>query len=164
MKTLLSFLATAVSGVALIGCDQKRIEKLEEGVATEANVRQQFGEPQATYLDSDGSKTFEYSRQPEGQVAYMITIGPDGKMSALRQVLKPADFAKVVPGMEAAQVRRMLGRPAKMAKYALKPDEEHWEWRWLDGQEAKVFTVTFGPQGKVVTTTTADDPRQFNRN
>ena len=30
---------------ALLGCDAQRIEKLEEGVATEADVRKQFGEP-----------------------------------------------------------------------------------------------------------------------
>jgi outer membrane protein assembly factor BamE (lipoprotein component of BamABCDE complex) len=94
----------------------------------------------------------------------MITIGPDGKMSALRQVLKPADFAKVIPGMESAQVRRMLGRPAKTAKYPLKPDEEHWEWRWLDGQQSKVFTVTFGPQGTVASTTVSDEQRDLQKN
>ena len=164
MKTSAALIGLTGLVIGLFGCDQKRIEKLEEGVATEADVRQQFGEPQQTYSDPDGSRTFEYSRQPEGQVAYMITIGPDGKMSALRQVLKPADFAKVVPGMESAQVRRMLGRPAKTAKYPLKPDEEHWEWRWLDGQQSKVFTVTFGPQGRVDSTSVSDEQRDLPKN
>jgi len=164
MKTAVAIIGLAGLVIGLFGCDQKRIEKLEEGVANEADVRQQFGEPQETYSDPDGSRTFEYSRQPEGQVAYMITIGPDGKMSALRQVLKPADFAKVVPGMESAQVRRMLGRPAKTAKYPLKPDEEHWEWRWLDGQQSKVFTVTFGPQGRVASTSVSDEQRDLQKN
>ena len=122
------------SVLALVGCDQQKIAKLEEGVATEADVRQQFGEPHATYPEADGSKTFEFSRQPEGQVAYMITIGADGKMSALRQVLKNAEFAKIKPGMDKGEVRRVLGKPAKTAKFDLKPDEEHWDWRWLDGQ------------------------------
>ncbi len=164
MKTVVAIIGLAGLVISLFGCDLKRIEKLEEGVATEADVRQQFGEPQETYSDPDGSRTFEYSRQPEGQVAYMITIGPNGKMSALRQVLKPADFAKVVPGMESAQVRRMLGRPAKTAKYPLKPDEEHWEWRWLDGQQSKVFTVTFGPQGRVASTSVSDEQRDLQKN
>ena len=97
----------------------------------------QFGEPQATYNEADGGKTFEYSRQPEGQVAWMITIGADGKMSALRQVLKPTEFAKVKPGMDKADVRRLLGKPGKTARFDLKPDEEHWDWRWLDGQIAQ---------------------------
>jgi outer membrane protein assembly factor BamE (lipoprotein component of BamABCDE complex) len=148
-----------VTLLALVGCDPQKIAKLEEGVSTEADVRRQFGEPHATYADADGSRTFEYSRQPEGQVAYMITIGSDGKMSALRQVLKPVEFAKVVPGLDKAQVRRLLGKPAKTVTYPLKPDEEHWDWRWLDGQFPKVFSVTFDRDGKVLVTATADDPR-----
>jgi outer membrane protein assembly factor BamE (lipoprotein component of BamABCDE complex) len=137
--------------LALIGCDLQRIEKLEEGVATEADVRKQFGEPHATYTEADGAKTFEYSRQPEGQVAYMITIGTDGK------------FAKVQPGMDKAAVRRLLGKPAATAKYDLKPDEEHWDWRWLDGQISKLYTVTFSREGKVLSTAIADDPGKVGR-
>ncbi|HET9977035.1 MAG TPA: outer membrane protein assembly factor BamE [Burkholderiaceae bacterium] len=143
----------------LWGCDPQRVAKLEEGVATEADVKAQFGEPQVTYNEADGGRTFEYSRQPEGQVAYMITIGADGKMSALRQVLKPAEFAKVTPGLDKAAVRRLLGKPAKTAKFELKPDEEHWDWRWLDRQEAKFFSVTFDRDGKVVSTAVTDDLR-----
>jgi outer membrane protein assembly factor BamE (lipoprotein component of BamABCDE complex) len=151
--------------LALAGCDPQKIAKLEEGVATEADVRREFGEPHATYSEADGGKTFEYSRQPEGQVAWMITIGADGKMSALRQVLKASEFAKIKPGMDKAEVRRMLGKPYKTAKYDLKPDEEHWDWRWLDGQRAMVFSVTFDRDGKVATSASSDDPReQQNRN
>ena len=152
--------------LALVGCDPQKIAKLEEGVATEADVRKQFGEPHATYSEADGSKTFEYSRQPEGQVAYMITIGTDGKMSALRQVLKPAEFAKVKPGMDKGEVRRLLGKPAKTAKFDLKPDEEHWDWRWLDAQQGKLFSVTFDRDGKVMASAVSDDPERgySNRN
>jgi hypothetical protein len=146
--------------LALIGCDPQKIAKLEEGVATEADVKKQFGEPHATYSEADGSKTFEYSRQPEGQVAYMITIGGDGKMSALRQVLKPAEFAKIKPGMDKGEVRRVLGKPAKTAKFDLKPDEEHWDWRWLDGQVPKFFSVTFNRDGKVMASAVSEDPRE----
>jgi hypothetical protein len=143
--------------LALAGCDPQKIAKLEEGVATEADVRKQFGEPDATYNEADGGKTFEFTRQPEGQTAYMITIGADGKMSALRQVLKPAEFAKIQPGMDKAAVRRTLGKPYKTTRYDLKPDEEHWDWRWADGQVAKIFGVTFNRDGKVMSSAVSDD-------
>jgi outer membrane protein assembly factor BamE (lipoprotein component of BamABCDE complex) len=162
-RIVMASLLTAL--LALVGCDQQKIAKLEEGVATEADVRKEFGEPHATYSEADGSKTFEYSRQPEGQVAYMITIGGDGKMSALRQVLKTVEFAKIKPGMDKAAVRRVLGKPGKTAKFDLKPDEEHWDWRWLDGQIPKVFSVTFDRDGKVMASAVSDDPaQQQNRN
>jgi outer membrane protein assembly factor BamE (lipoprotein component of BamABCDE complex) len=158
-----TWMALPMLALALAACDPQKIAKLEEGVATEADVRRQFGEPHATYAESDGSRTFEYSRQPEGQVAYMITIGTDGKMSALRQVLKPADFAKVQPGMDKAQVRRTLGKPARTMTFDLKPGEEHWQWRWLDDQVPKLFDVTFDRDGKVTASAIADDLRDAQR-
>ncbi len=143
--------------LALIGCDQQRIAKLEEGVATEADVRREFGEPAAVYAEADGARTLEFPRQPQGQVNYMITIGADGKMSALRQVLKPAEFAKVTAGMDKTEVRRVLGKPAKTVRFDLKPDEEHWDWRWLDAQQPKLFSVTFDRDGRVIRTAAMDD-------
>jgi SmpA / OmlA family len=145
----------------LAGCDQKKIEELEEGVATEADVRAKFGEPAAVYNEENGSRTFEYPRQPEGQRNYMITVGADGKMSALRQVLKTDTFAKVTPGLDKTQVRRLLGRPGKTQVFQLKK-EEVWDWRFLDRQENKVFTVTFDNNGIVTTSATIIDPRELN--
>jgi len=149
---------------ALAGCDQQRIAKLEEGVATEADVKREFGEPKAVFNEPDGGRTFEYPRQPEGQTNYFITIGADGRMSALRQVLKPSEFAKVRPGLDKAEVRKLLGQPAKTQRFDLKPDEEHWDWRWLDGQQAKLFSVTFDRDGKVVTSASSDDLRDAMKN
>ncbi len=141
------------------GCDQQRIAELEEGVSTEADVRARFGEPAAVYPEDDGSRTFEYPRQPEGQSNYMITIGPDGKMSALRQVLKQADFETIRPGLDKAEVRRRLGRPAATQVFALK-NQEVWDWRYLEDQQPRVFSVTFDMDGRVLSTASAVDPRE----
>jgi SmpA / OmlA family len=146
----------------LAGCDPQKIAELEEGVATEADVRARFGEPVAVYDEAAGARTLEYPRQPEGQRNYMITIGADGKMSALRQVLTPANFARVVPGLSTDEVRRLLGRPAKQSVYAISPNED-WEWRFLDGTQAKVFTVTFDKAGHVVSSVAAADPRDLHQ-
>ncbi len=139
------------------GCDPKKISELEEGVATEADVRAKFGEPAAVYTEENGARTFEYPRQPEGHVNYMITLGADGKMSSLRQVLKPTSFVKVVAGMDKSQLRRLLGRPAKTQVYELK-QEEVWDWRFLDNHENKVFSVTLDKNGTVRSTATTLDP------
>ena len=80
----------------------------------------------------------------------MITIGADGKLSALRQVLAPHVFARIVPGMEENEVRRMLGKPAKMMTYQLK-QETDWDWNYIDPPTRDMeFTVTFGPDGRVL--------------
>ena len=143
----------------LMACDSQKISELEEGVSTEADVRKRFGEPTAVYTESNGDVTFEYPRQPAGHVNYMISIGPDGKMSALRQVLKLANFKRVTPGLDRSQVRRLLGRPAKAQSFALK-EEEVWDWRYRAGPQVRLFSVTFDKDGKVVGTASGDDPRE----
>jgi hypothetical protein len=157
--------AAAILGLALAlsllaGCDPKKVSELEEDVSTEADVRSRFGEPTAIYIEPNGDRTLEYARQPAGHANYMITIGPSGKMTSLRQVLHPANLAKVVPGLDKEQVRRMLGRPAKMQGYALK-EQEVWDWRFADGPEIKVFSVTFDKAGVVIGTGTTLDPKEL---
>lgn len=157
-------LIVALAAGLLAACDPQRIEKLEEGLSTEADVRQQFGEPTLVVEHADGSKRLEYPRQPEGSTNYAIEIGPDGKMSALRQQLHTGNFAKVEAGMAQDAVRQLLGRPAKTWAFPTKPDETTWDWRFLDGQQRKVFSVTFGRDGRVLSSSTSDDPRDVQRN
>ena len=156
--------------LGLLGCDAQHIAELEEGVATEADVRARFGEPEKIWDAADmagipspgaaaepGARTFEYNRQPAGQVNYMITIGPDGKMSALRQVLNPQNFARVLPGMPMEQVRKMLGKPMKITPYALKR-ETHYDWRYLAAPQTKmIFTVVFDADLRVLRSMSVDE-------
>ena len=156
--------------LGLVGCDNQRITELEEGVATEADVRARFGEPEKTWDAADmaklpqpgaaaepGAKTFEYNRQPAGNVNYMITIGPDGKMSALRQVLTPQNFAKVLPGMPMETVRKMLGKPMKVTPYALS-QTTHYDWRYVNPPTtAMIFTAVFDKDLKVMSTGSVEE-------
>ncbi|MEJ7929103.1 outer membrane protein assembly factor BamE [Ramlibacter sp. AN1015] len=134
----------------LTGCDPQRISELEEGVSTEADVRARFGAPEAIWEAPGGGYTLEYNRNPAGHQNYMITIGPDGRMSALRQVLHPGNFARVQPGMSMEEVRRMLGRPARQQSVPLR-GETAWDWRWMDPPNASMlFTVWFDRDLRVV--------------
>ena len=141
MRILTYLAAAVVAALALVACDQQRISELEEGLSTEAEVRERFGVPDYIWDEGGGARTLEYNRQPAGERNYMITIGPDGKMSALRQVLTPQNFALITPGMDLGEVRRRLGRPAKVTPYALR-GETHHDWRFLEPpSERKMFTV-----------------------
>ncbi|MEO5658619.1 MAG: outer membrane protein assembly factor BamE [Polaromonas sp.] len=156
--------------VALAGCDQQRIKELEEGVSSEADVRARFGAPENIWEARDmaslpmpgaaaepGARTLEYNRQPEGNVNYMITIGPHGKMTALRQVLTPENFAKVLFGMSMEQVRKMLGKPMKITPYALKHQTQY-DWRYLSPPSTRrIFTVVFDADLRVVGTASTDE-------
>ena len=145
---------------ALAACDVQNISELEEGVSTEADVRERFGAPEAVWDGEDGAQVYEYNRQPAGYQNYQITIGADGKMSALRQVLTPRTFAEVVPGMPMEAVRRKLGKPMKITTFDLK-GETHYDWRYHDGpnnSDSRIFTVVFDRDFKVVSTGSVSDP------
>ncbi len=160
MKVFYKFLCLTVATLAVAACDPQRVEKLEEGVSSEVDVRKQFGDPVTVTVAADGSRSMDYPRQPEGWTNYVITIGPDGKMSSLRQLLNPDNFAKIKPGLSQQDVRNILGRPAKTVPYALKK-EEVWDWRFKHlGQNSQMFSVTFDAGGKVLVTGIADDPRE----
>ena len=161
-KTTTALLATLAAGCALLlgGCDQQKISELEEGVSTEADVRARFGEPEKIWDAPDGGRTFEYNRQPAGHRNYMITIGTDGKMSALRQVLTPQNFAKVQPGMMMEEVRKMLGKPARITPFE-RQGEVAYDWRYLDSPNTHmVFTVFFDRDYRVLRTDSVVDPEQ----
>jgi outer membrane protein assembly factor BamE (lipoprotein component of BamABCDE complex) len=157
---LLSWVLALLAALTLTACDPQAISELEEGVSTEADVRERFGAPEAIWDGPDGAQIYEYNRQPAGHTNYMITIGADGKMSALRQVLTPQNFARVEVGMPMEAVRRMLGKPMKITPYELKR-QTHYDWRYQDGpntSDTKIFTVVFDSDLKVVSTGSMTDP------
>ncbi|MFC4789626.1 MULTISPECIES: outer membrane protein assembly factor BamE [Giesbergeria] len=153
--------STVVMGCALLalsGCDPQRISELEEGLSTEVDVRDRFGVPDHVWDEGGGSRTLEYNRQPAGMRNYMITIGPDGKMSALRQVLTPENFARITPGMGMDEVRKRLGKPAKVTPLALQ-NETHHDWRFLEPPHTPMlFTVVTDKQLRVLRTQIGPDP------
>jgi hypothetical protein len=155
------FMGILASLLTLVGCDPQRIQELEEGVATEADVRAKFGEPEKIWDGEVGARIFEYNRQPAGHRNYMITIGTDGKMSALRQVLTPQNFARVQPGMMMEDVRKMLGKPMKVVPYELKK-ETHYNWRYLADQNntSMIFSAVMDSNLKVIRTETMLDPEE----
>jgi hypothetical protein len=144
--------------LGLVACDQAAISELEEGVSTEADVVQRFGQPERVWPEAGGARTFEYNRQPEGLRNYMITIGADGRMSALRQVLTPDNFRRVQPGMGVEDVRRLLGKPARQVPYQLQ-NHVVWTWKFLDPpSDKKAFNVVFSPDYRVIRTEIGPDP------
>ena len=160
LRTLGLLLGVFGAALCLTACDDQRIKELEEGVATEGDVKMKFGEPEKVWEGDNGARIFEYNRQPAGAKNYMITIDPDGKMTALRQVLAPHVFAKIEPGMPMETVRKMLGKPMKITPFELK-NVWHYDWRYMDGpnvSDAKIFTVVFNTDMKVLSTGSVADP------
>ena len=88
----------------------------------------------------------------------MISMGTDGKMTALRQVLTPQNFAKVQSGMMMEDVRKMLGKPMRVVPYELKK-ETYYKWRYLEAPNTSmVFSAVMDSNLKVIRTETGRDP------
>lgn len=137
---------------ALFGCDL-RMNELNPGVSTGAEVRTIMGQPTYEWKDPDGAVTWEFPRGPSGSVTYMIDLRPDGVLKAIRQVLREEYFAQIRPGLTQDEVRKLIGRPAETMTFPLKK-EEVWSWKFEEGSgQYWHFHVHFDLGGKVVTAT-----------
>lgn len=143
--------------LSLLGCD--RTHELRPGISNTAEIIDKLGRPTMEWQEGE-DKIWEYPFTPEGTRNYMLTIGPDGVLKAMEQVLTPENFAKVQPGMSREQIRRLLGKPASVQFFDLK-QEETWEWKEasaLPGVDMR-FVVHFGNSGKVTGTSRYENPK-----
>ena len=148
--------------LVLAGCDNDRVAGTEEDVTTESEVLARWGKPANIWDGPDGARAFEYNRQPQGTTNYMITIGQDGKVTALRQVLTRENFARVQPGMPMEDVRKLLGQPARVTPYPLQ-HQTVYTWRFREGHgAASLFTATFDADLAVVSTAIGEDPQDMS--
>ena len=74
--------------LALSGCDAQREARLQPGQATEQEVLREFGTPVTIRVQPDGLRRLEFSAQPEGSTNHVATIGTDGRLVQLRQLLQ----------------------------------------------------------------------------
>jgi len=143
-----------LAGLGLVGCDAISLKELKPGVSNGYEVRERMGQPTMEWKNVDGTLTWEFPRGPEGIVTYMIVIGPDNILREIRQVLTDENFARIEKGLTKEQVRRLVGKPARMTTFALK-NEEVWDWKYQgEGRPntMEFFHVHFDPDGKVIHT------------
>lgn len=151
--------------LSVLGCDPSgraledlRLAKLKPGVSTEQDVRGLFGAP-FTVRESGATKGLVYPLGPEGLHTLLLKIGADGKYAGHENLLTRANFEQVKPGMPQSEVQQLLGPPGSSKEYALKK-QRAWEWRFLDGNEARMFVVMLDSSGLVVSTAIEEDPRR----
>ncbi len=153
-------ITAALAAVGFVGaCDLQNIAELEPGVSTDADVREKFGQPEAVWEGADGAQIYEYNRQPEGVVNYMITVGADGVLVKVSQVLTQENFAQVQPGMAMEQVRRMLGKPRMVQTFPLNGEtSQDWRFQPKGQTEPMIFSVAYDRDLRVIRTGTMPDP------
>ncbi|WP_415872610.1 outer membrane protein assembly factor BamE [Burkholderia ubonensis] len=172
-KYFATLLVAGAVGVLTAGCDEQKVAdavnaikpdelafgNLQPGVSTIDDVRRQAGKPEIVWQNEDGSQRLEYPRGPNGLNTWMLDFGPDGRLLSITQALTAGNIAKVAPGMTQDNVRRLLGKPATVAQYALS-HETVWSWHWGEGGVSgdAMFNAHFSPDGIVTRTSRSEAP------
>jgi hypothetical protein len=140
MKLIYSLL---FSSVLLSACTT-----LVPGTSKEADVLAHFGQPVEQRTLPDGGRILEYPRSPLGFENWRVTLGADGTVRNVEQLLDEPHFARVKPGMTVDQVKLELGRPGEFAKYA-NLSEEVLSWRYMEFSRRMFFNAHFDMSGRL---------------
>ena len=119
-----------LSSMLLAACASYGGSGLKPGEARLEDVQALMGAPAMRWQDADGSIQLAYPRGPAGFDTFMVRLGSDGRLQSITNVLEPAGFARLRPGMTKDEVLRVLGPPDHGSTVYFKArDELVWDWR-----------------------------------
>ena len=166
MGWLAGVTAAAAVLLTLAACDpggrpyeDLRLARLKAGESTEQDVVRLFGAPAAVRSLPSG-RGLVYPLGPEGAHTLLLRIGADGRYEGRDNLLTRENFGRITPGMPGDKVTALLGPPGRIEGYPLK-QQRAWEWRFLDGNDTRLFVVMFDAAGRVVSTAIEEDPRRI---
>lgn len=136
MKRLMKAAGLATAIGLLAGC---ALTPVRPGMSREQVVAS-HGVPTRVVPMATGSR-LQYSRQPAGQSAVMVDLDAAGKVVAVREMLKPEEFARIAPGQWSRDdVEREFGPPAWTDRVASWPGDIM-NYRWRDNVHNMYFWV-----------------------
>jgi hypothetical protein len=136
MKILPTLASVAVAACLLAGC---AVSSVKPGMTRE-EVIAGYGRPTGIVPISTGTR-LQYSRQPRGQSVVMVDLDANGKVVSAKEVLTPAEFAKVEIGKWTRRdIEREFGPPAIVDRVASWPSDIM-TYRWRDTVTDMFFFV-----------------------
>lgn len=139
---------------ALTGCSN--LDQLKPGITRADEVISLLGEPSMRWDLVDGSQLWEYAGVPSFEENRLLVIGRDRILRELRNPHSDQYFNQISIGMDQDEVRRVLGRPLSVQKFALSQQEV---WDWLIEHHMKSewrFNVHFDTAGLVTAVSKTD--------
>lgn len=154
MKQSVRWIPTAA--LLLAGCAALRPPSVPLGTSMQ-EVEARLGRP-LDVVSSGGATEWQYPTGPYGQNTYIVTFGPDQRVSGFRQALTYDNFAKIRLDMTGDEIRAMFGRPYTTVYYR-NLDQEVWSYRYLiPVNDNRIFNVHFDAKnGRVKTTSDQRD-------
>ena len=135
MTSLRSVIWALAGCVALVGCAGGLVTSSSVAPGTpRSDVIARLGQPTRS-LPLPSGERLQYSLQPMGQYATMVDLDSAGRVVSARQVLTPAEFARIVDGQwTRADIEREFGPPARVDRvYSWSGDVL--TYRWNDGSD-----------------------------
>ena len=150
-----SLIPLLLAAVCLMPAGCANLPGIPAGASASA-VESGSGKPFRVWPESGGGASWEYPLGPEGRYTYMVRFGPDNRVTRVDQVLGPATFSRIVPGMLMTEVEHLLGRPYSKVKYPA-TGQTAWAWRYVDTVFLRCFYAYEGSDGKVAGTGSGDE-------
>jgi hypothetical protein len=147
--------ASLMSTMLLAACASYSGSGLAPGAARLNDVEVLMGPPALRWQDADGSVQLAYPRGPAGLATYMVTLGPDGRLQSIANVLDEQTFARIRAGMTKDEVLRLIGpSDSGRSAYFKARDELAWEWRFREvyGNAARFVVLFDASSGRVRST------------
>jgi hypothetical protein len=148
-------IVTICASALVAGCVSFSGARLEPG-ASLAEVEKAMGKPVETVKRPNGDTALYYSRLPGGRANFLATIGSDGKLRGeIEPLLTRKNVAAVKVGMDAKQVRELLGPPSKTIRRDVTVNmatvqRDCWEYPWTDVSEMRMLYLQFAADGKLM--------------
>ena len=124
--------------------------------ADEPAVVKAMGKPKARHALPGGATQLVYPRGPAGQGTTMVDLGPDGRVTSVREALGEKQFAALPPGMTEEELLREIGPPAERQK--ARNATSTWSYRYPTSL-CLWYQITIGADHKMQGGTIAADPR-----
>ena len=153
MKRLLPLLAAALAACAYFPYFQGITLGLSE-----SEVVGKLGTPAERRALPAGGFALEYPQEPLGFENWRVLLGPDGRVTAVEQLIDETHFARILPGLSRAEVLRTLGRHSEEKGYR-NLDETVLSWRYREfGSRLMFFNAHFDGSGRLKYASRTEDP------
>ena len=155
MRSMLLRSTLAMAMAALGACSSLAPGGLPLGTPI-GEARASFLGPTGEYPLPDGGTRLEFARGAHGKQTYMLDFDASGSLIASQQVLTEQNFATIVPGLPAAEVRMRLGRPAEVFNVPWQRLQV-WNYRYFEG-DCVWYQVSISEVGRVTESNYGTDP------
>lgn len=164
LRSLRNLTACALALLLLAACAAYDGRGLVAGRSTQVEVEALMGPVAERRPLADGGSVLYFTRAPQGRHSYAATLGADGILRSLEQILTLENINALMAGStNRNEVRERFGPPGTASRLP-RQERDVWEYKWLHYDDKRVLWVQFSDDGIVrevinMHDFTADGPR-----